>query len=212
MNVPKMLMYLCLAFYFHGECFNKCGYDLQISKDKMTIYKIFNNNNHENRAFGKCWISAVCNKIAKWTFKINHIGEFSSIKIGLVTNDNNTNSDHGRKDTTDGYWLSIEGNRALPIAGYTINADDDSTDILAKSDEMTLIYDARHNIFKVEWVEDNLKTNRKLIINDNIESAENMKYKIAVCLENKNDKLTLVNFDLVKNLQRKQRFTQEQFT
>ena len=82
-DIPMMIIYICLTYYFHGEYWYKYGHDLVISKDKTSITKAFNANNKDNRAFGKNWIDMKHPQIVKWRFKFNQIGEFSKTHVGL---------------------------------------------------------------------------------------------------------------------------------
>ena len=85
-NIPSMISYLCLSYYYHGEYFEKAGHDIQISNDKMTVTKVTQECNWDNAAYGKTWIDSSIDQIVKWKFKINTLER--SIYICLVSKDN----------------------------------------------------------------------------------------------------------------------------
>ena len=70
-TIPSILSYLCLAYYFHGEYFEKCGNLLKISQDRLTVRK-HKIGNTKNGVFGKTWIESQWKYIAKWHLKINY--------------------------------------------------------------------------------------------------------------------------------------------
>ena len=70
-NVPSMIPYLCLLYYFHGEYFEKVGDDINISKDKRTITKVVESLKFKNTSYGQIWIDPKVPQIAKWKFMIN---------------------------------------------------------------------------------------------------------------------------------------------
>lgn len=190
-NIPEMLIYLFLAYYFHGERFIKAGHDIQISKDKLQITKVFGANSKQNRSFGKHWISSICDKIIKWTFKINHIGEYSTIYIGLVTNDDDANSNN---DFNAKYWIAIHGNRGMSTRRYKVNAAYTWSrgQSFKKNEELILNYNTGIQKFSAENKDGNLD----LPICRNVAFGPDVRYKIAVCMENRNDKITLMDFGI----------------
>ena len=97
-NLPKVVIYLVLGYFFHGEYFEKCGDDLQISDDKMTVKRTTlprRLRRFWNTAYGKLWIPLDSNKVTKWTFKIesygNEIEGDGAIRVGIVSKDNSLN-------------------------------------------------------------------------------------------------------------------------
>ena len=37
-NIPMVIFYLCLSYFFEPECFEKCGKGMEISKDGLTLH------------------------------------------------------------------------------------------------------------------------------------------------------------------------------
>ena len=68
LNIPAMITYLILKYYFHGEYFEKAGDDLEISDDKMSVTRITSPgrlNRFMNTAYGKTWIDGNLNQIIR---------------------------------------------------------------------------------------------------------------------------------------------------
>ena len=96
MNVPMMIFYLCLGYFFEAEYFEKCGNNMQISADKLTITqieeRIGNYNGYALYALGysfcKRWIKSHIPQIAIWKLKINRIhGNKWHLKIFITSDD-----------------------------------------------------------------------------------------------------------------------------
>ena len=98
-NVPSMISYLCLSYYFHGEYFEKVANDVNVSNDKMTITKISNTNNWKNTSYGKTWIDSIIPQIVEWKFKINKMltGASGGIFLCVVSMDDRLNEDCNEK-------------------------------------------------------------------------------------------------------------------
>ena len=87
--IPTMIYYLCLAYYYQGEYFERCTNGMEISTDKLTV-------THEyNRAFGRIydvrtichqWVDSIKEQVVKWKLKINQKGKLMLIQIR--SNDN----------------------------------------------------------------------------------------------------------------------------
>ena len=77
-NVPTMIGYLSLSYYFHGEGFEKASNDINISNDKLTITRTAGPVTWNACAFGKVWVDSMINCVAKWTLKINYLHQDKS--------------------------------------------------------------------------------------------------------------------------------------
>ena len=79
-NIPSIISYISLMYYFHGEHFDKHGQYLKSSPDKMTITNIQKTRmdlscNWKNVAIGRTSINSMSKCMIKWTFKINSVNE-----------------------------------------------------------------------------------------------------------------------------------------
>ena len=109
-NISRGVCYLCLAYYFLGEHFEKAGNQFTISDDKMTVTKkeesyVYEYSNWNNTAYGKLWIDSTIPQIIKWKFKIliNELGCLSGICFCLVSKDNRCNKNCVSRDIKQDY-------------------------------------------------------------------------------------------------------------
>ena len=60
MNIPVLIHYLILGYYFHGEYFEKAGDDLEISNDKMSVERVSvtEGKTYRNNVYCKKWIKS----------------------------------------------------------------------------------------------------------------------------------------------------------
>ena len=73
LNIPIMIYYLCLAYYFQQDYFEKRSKNMAISADKLTV----TDNGEATAAYSCCkqWIDSHVDQITKWIIKINHLGK-----------------------------------------------------------------------------------------------------------------------------------------
>ena len=139
-NIPSMICYLCLSYYYHGEYFEKAGDDLQISNDKMTITKVSNKVNWLNTAYGKTWIDSNIDQIAEWKFKMNKLENY--ICICLVSKDNRLNEDCSIGDDAPNFGFCDYG-RILIFGGKPTNGFYGSS--FHQTDQVSMILDTHSN-------------------------------------------------------------------
>ena len=196
-NIPSMIAYLCLQFYFHGEYFEKCSDDLEISPDKKTVTKIQNGLTWNNLAYGKVWINSISNCIAKWKFKIDYLHRSTYWQHFVI------------------YFLSKEhdpGHSAMYVRDperpfYVICGNGccyshesmDSSQPIAKLDAFTIndeIILTLNTIQKTIWMQVNGRQNQCLFVN--ITSNEAIKYKVGIMLFDLKYSISLIDFDCVQ--------------
>jgi len=95
-NIPLLINYLCILYFYENEYFDKIGDGITVSDDKLTITqtKPFKNN-WMNTTYCKNWIESASNKVIKWKFKMNKFsGTWShNVCIGITSTDQCQNSD-----------------------------------------------------------------------------------------------------------------------
>ena len=188
--IPMIINYLCLSYFFVGECFEKCGDNMEISNGDMTLTKVKDRLKCKDIAFGNKWIKSNIGQIAQWKFKINEIfenlKECDVIWIYFVTQDQEIHSD----------WAST---RNQPYYGFANNSggdsssDNDNGDLIfqqddiinVKLDTITASIKAMHN-----------RNDTEVVIYDNIETGDNIQYKLSVELYGKSTSITLLDFSV----------------
>ena len=191
-NVPDMISYLCLLYYFHGEYFEKTGDDIRISKNKMRVTKIVNNNNFRNTSYGKTWIESTVQQMVQWKFKIDKIVyPVGDIYICLVSTDNRLNQDCNDKNRD-------KPNFAIGSPGWVIvNGDEYEIKCYVganlvkygENDIISMILDTKHRQLCFKRNDGNKITLVKCIKIDS-----DIKYKMAVSLRSKGDSISLIDF------------------
>ena len=193
-NIPPVITYVCLLYYYDGEFFTVSSEDLLISSDKRTIRKIKNNlfRPWANRAIGNMWIGSMSNKIAKWKFIINRsTGGLNTIYIALISIDKHLDSEFFAYPIIDAPIYSI-GN------GYTVCAYDnnhanqcDVGPLFVVGYRFSIILNTKNSTICYEFDDD--ITTRQCIFAD-IVRAQSVKYKIAVCLKSLHASIRLIEF------------------
>ena len=86
LNIPMMIYYLCLAYYFEQDYFEKCTKNMTISANKMTVT---HNGIDPGWAYSWCkqWVDSHVFQITKWKIKINRIPSFKSMRIDIASDD-----------------------------------------------------------------------------------------------------------------------------
>ena len=175
-RIPVMLNNIILIFYFHGEYWEKFGYDLGISEDKTSIQRMtppIGTTFCNNTAYGKLWIPSTSNQIITWIFKIesfgfqyNYINEIIDGKfyIGIVSKDNRLNEDFANKEDKPYQYFEIRPNSTFLKDGEFM--------MTMKLKEQTL-----------EIGDDILS----------IKTGHEIRYKLALCVTGNGGQIRLIN-------------------
>ena len=183
-NVPSMISYLCLKFYFHGEYFTKCTGNLKISNDKMSVNAFKNLVGYLDQVvYGNLWIDSLSNCIARWTFKINK----NNIRI-IVSSTEELGS--SQKDRSPYYFFGkgLSGSyQDQPSPGFSQS----TASAFTIRDVMTLTLNTKEASISLQK-----KDKSALIMFKNIKTGQDIKYKLATSLVKEGDSITLIDFDL----------------
>ena len=196
-NVPSMISYLCLSYYFHGEYFEKGGDDIQISDDKMTITKkTSTQKNWNNTSYGKTWIDSSIPQIVEWKFKIHTMRQANmSIFISLVSCDNRLNEDCNEQVNKCDYPnYGFSAYRSITIRQKTGDIANrivyrKNGIYLHEGDVLSMILDTKE---KAIYAETEGKCKVNLI--SNITINKDTKYKMAVSIRRPTYSLSLIDF------------------
>ena len=87
-NVPLLVSYRILLFYYLKEYFAKCGKGMEISQDKLMIIKR-NGAGWINTTYLNRWIDSESGKVLRWKFKIEKCQQFGGgLCFGVTSNKN----------------------------------------------------------------------------------------------------------------------------
>ena len=188
-NVPSMICYLCLSYYYHGECFEKAGDDLKISNDKTTVEKVANGMfdvNFRNTSYGKTWIDSSINQIVEWKFKINTIN--NGIYICLVSKDNRLNRDCNTRADAPNFGFSNYGD-IIMYGGEVANDGRKVVKRFYENDEISMIVNTKDGEIYLQR-----NGGIKALMVKNIKRGDDIKYKMAVSIRKYLDSVTLLDF------------------
>ena len=112
-NVPEMINYLCLMYYFHGEFFEKAGNDLKICDEGMSIERVTRrgivSGLWRNTGYGTTWISKDSGRKV-WEFVIRSFGDGDNgtCLIGIASHAIRSNEEFAlTEDTPDTHCCLI---------------------------------------------------------------------------------------------------------
>eukprot|EP01084_Bolivina_argentea_P015298 28600_1 len=195
-DIPMLISYLCLSYYFHGEQLEKCGEQLRISGNKMTVTKISRFYGWGNTCYGKTWIQSNSNQIAKWTLKVDKaeaVDQFTStLFISFVSIDNRMNEDCSQYVDKPNYCYgsltSKYENAYCLYAPTSLNTKGKPK--IKEGDTVCMILDTKRAIIYLE------NNGKKHELFQNIEQDNNIRYKLALSFYRKDTSVTLLDFDL----------------
>ena len=194
-NIPSMISYLCLSYYFHGECFEKAGDDIKISKDKTTVTKVNKKTNYFNTSYGKTWIDTQIPQIVEWKFKIIKMENVSlkktSIYLCLVSRDNTLNDDCNMN-------MAEQPNFGFPNHGQLCKRDTKAIRVrnvgreqinFVEGDIISMILDTNSRKLYFQRI-----GKQRVCYVKNISCGLRIKYKMAVSLQHKLNSVSLIDF------------------
>ena len=193
-NIPMMINYLCLVYFFHGEFFVKCGDNLQISDGDMTLTKIGLNEDWKDTAYCKKWVQSNIKQLTTWKFKIDCIPsndtEYGSIWIYFVSGDHAINNDCGFcwKDRPF-YGFNNKGLTDFESLLNPQNINCGERIMFEQNDILTVSLDTSKRMITAR-----IQNQDMLIIKKDIDIDSNIKYQIAVQLRERNTAITLLDF------------------
>ena len=72
-TIPQYLLFICLAYYYHEDYFDKSGGEIIISNQKRTINRVQYDDPCSCKVFCKLWINCNVQQIAEWTLTIDQV-------------------------------------------------------------------------------------------------------------------------------------------
>ena len=194
-NVPAMINYLCLGYYFHGEFFEKAGDDLQICNDKMSIERItpaIFGDEWMNTGYGKLKVSADSKYVITWKFVIESFGDGGQdVFIGIVSKDNRLNEDFASYGDDPYTYFQIHFND-LHDQYIEEEHDKDNAHIWLRPMQIyRLVFDT------LKW-KVSVKKDAYIIGLRNIAHfpKDDTKYKFAISMVSKYAKITICDFEI----------------
>eukprot|EP01084_Bolivina_argentea_P266704 452487_1 len=176
-NIPLLVSYKCLEYYFVDEFISKARNDyFSISNDKMMVTNIGGHiDEGAHTIYCNQWIKTSSKVIAKWTFFIKNGGKL--MYFGLASNDEAINEDFYIEPI---YQISSDGNKWSHESVHELEIEDVKWEC---NDTITFILDlsTTHGIFSMK-----IDDKEVIVIFNHVERGDDIQYKMAIKLENLN--------------------------
>eukprot|EP01084_Bolivina_argentea_P253347 425531_1 len=187
-NIPLLISYTCLVYYYVPEFITKARNDyFKVSTDKLTVT---NNKEYCNSYFQTIylnqWIHSTSKMISKWIFYINKQNE-SATYFGLASKDNSsmktfTNHKPNYSVSSFGYKYSHQTVDNNVVKQAKVDTGDTITFILDLSDE------------KKGMIKFQVNKKETVILFDNVETGNDIKYKMCLQITAKSSSVTLKSY------------------
>ena len=192
-NVPALISYIALNYYYHNEYFAKYGQQVQLSNNNMTITKqeiLEDKEDIDNTTYGNTWIDSVIPQIVSWRLQMsvdNHI------LFGLFSKDIRIDEDCVFDDD-DKPFYAFENDGTLSYEdgnGTECETDNYNWSELLE-DQWSLILNTEDKTISLQKD----KSSEIIAIYENIQTGNSIKYKLGINLYEKDDNVSLIDFDL----------------
>ena len=184
LNVPTIIYYLCLSYYYFEEYFEKVTNGMDISSDKLTV-------THNTEKYGvswcKQWIDFHIEQIVKWEIKMEFIVQcFTSLQIQFTSDD--TIVSYGFYPPSYGFYCD----------GNTITQDESCIRNLSgrvkfkTGDILTITLNTKEKTIGV------IKNDEKIyIIWTKIRSDKSVRYKLRIKSSCTTNSVSIINYSSV---------------
>lgn len=192
-HIPPLVSHLCLRFYFIFECFDEARTDcFKISDDRLTIANI-KQCGYQHTIFLCKWIESTSKSIATWKFERNSTDSVGTIGFGIISTD--------EEDLLYSDFCSVEPkhkpNYCVYNVGYKFEngkSGQNMTHQVIHKNVATFILNLSKKTFSCLDAKGDI-----MILFDDIEISNNIKYKFAVQIRYYGDYLKLIDHYVVAN-------------
>ena len=201
-TIPQLIPYLVAAFS-NGDYFASARDDcFKISEDKLTVTNIKKCSLSEQGIYLSHWVQSTSDKEIKWKFKINKLQD--DMCFGLVSKENDTRESFWNLESKPCYTILNKGicrkfpkrpKYSTPILAPVEHwQDKDLQSVLCdggvtfkSGDMVTFILSTKMRTFRC-CVNDN----HEVLLDFTVEEGEDIKWKMALALENPGDSVSIV--------------------
>ena len=191
-NIPELIVFVCLAYYYESKIFEIAHYSLVISGDNNNIIeKTSGGYNWNCSAYGAEWMQSNTNNIYKWTVK-NIFGD-RNVQFGIVSNyphlaiNKCYNSEHSYSYF---FHQSLRQN-GKPIPS-SIRAKANAKFGCASSETIIFILNFKDSTITIN------KNNESDVIFKQIKKGDDILYKLAITVYTKSNCIEVIDVSNVK--------------
>eukprot|EP01084_Bolivina_argentea_P043593 80298_1 len=190
-NIPLLISYTCLSFYYVPEFISKARTDyFEISDDKMTIKNIRGHCSVDKHAiFCNQWITSTLNIIAKWTFLIQN--RAGNLYFGLASNDEYLNNDFCRPSNEPCYQIANHGGKYAHDIPF--NFGNNKLKQFGNSDTVVFYLDLISNEQYGIW-SFQINGKDKIVIFNDVRKGDYIQYKMAFQITGKDGCVVLKGY------------------
>eukprot|EP00483_Globobulimina_turgida_P009485 UN09504 len=184
--IPELVIYLCINFYWiPKDCWHIVADGMQISgQNNETLTKI-GKDDWQNTSYGKIEISSTEKCVYKWCLSIHNASYCLSI-IGITADFEETNDEFWRNKTVPNYSFYTDEAVKQCKGSYTEYGQK-----CGGGDKISVELDLETKTISF-YVNDKSQG----IAYDNIETGDNIKYKLAYTTYLKEAAITITDFDI----------------
>ena len=191
-NVPALISYISLNYYYHGEYFSKYGQQVKLSKNNMTVTKIKQLHDRgyydrNNTTYGNTWIDTNIPQIATWRLKLSMVEE-GVIYFCMLSKDNQVDGACIDWNDRPCYAFGTNNGGAYYPSGCKFN----NCWFKVGVDNISIILNTKK---KTVDVKDNESSNITTVYKD-LEIGDKIRYKLGIILHKPGDSATMIDFDL----------------
>ena len=190
--IPSIIAHLNLAFFCKpNEYFAVSGDNVTISNSMRTVEKI-GGHSWDNTTYGNQWIDSTEKLVVKWEFKIEHNTlTGTGMVFALLSHDTRCNESCIQKADSPSYVYNIAGTLLLNSIHQRDKNKADIGCAGAAGDILTVVLDLiQRTISIIDKPKDSSTSTTKLLFED-VETGEDIKYKIGVMMIEVGTKITL---------------------
>ena len=201
-NIPSLICFICLPYYYEYEHFMKPNDDcIMISDDQKTVTKKSKSRaDWDNITFLNKWIDSTNECIVEWNFHITKKSKYTlGLMFGFLTKQTKDTINKNSIELLEygwcnrGYLCNFKkiNDRSFRVRKKGMKFTQNHTmivelNLFESKIYLTIIPDNDNE--KNEW------SNTKQLLYENIEKSKNIKYKFAVLIRIPNDCIELKSF------------------
>ena len=189
LNIPPIICYLCLGYYFHQDYFVSCDKYIKISEDKLTVTQVdsrefgsSSKNVGESRqvAFCHARIKSDIPQIVGWKFKITKTctaGPWWRDRLGFCIR------------SADGITNECEFGSGYTRTSGAAREVERASIKFGNGDILTVLLHTKNALIGVKKNDDDIKT-----IWDQIKIHKKIRYRMSIVLRGIGDSVSLIDF------------------
>ena len=172
-NIPALISYITLNYYYHNEYFAKHGKQVKLSNNNMTVTKqeiIEDREEYENTTYGNTWIDSTIPQIARWTLRFDIEISSAGLTVLLLSNDNRLDEECCKADDEPYYGFDSSGTLFYDVDDADCSANEGDTDIYLNPGQFSIILNTRNKTICLEkddsseviWIFKNIETGKSI--------------------------------------------------